>query len=159
MRARARTRISIPGIVALLALVGCGATGTRPPPTKAQFAVQADAVCRFEAEKLSRAAAFERAPVAAFSTVPRLIRQAVAIRELADARLEALRVPAGEAATIGRWLTARTVAATLQRDAAEAPAGQYPKATRDLDEALSRARALEHRLSEGHGFTICGKTG
>jgi hypothetical protein len=51
------------------------------------------------------------------------------------------------------------VAATLQRDAAEAPAGQYPKATRDLDEALFRARALEHRLGEGHGFTICGKTG
>ena len=158
MRASPRTCMCTPGVVALLALAGCGGTGTRPAPTRTQFAAQADAVCRFEAEKLSRAAAFERAPVAAFSTVPRLIRQAVAIRELADARLEALRVPAGEAGAIGRWLTARTVAATLQRDAAEAPAGQYPKATRDLNQALSRARELERRLSQGHGFTICGKT-
>ncbi len=158
MRARIRKSVCASGIVVLIALAGCGGTETGTAPTRAQFAAQADAVCRFEAEKLSRAAAFERAPVAAFSTVPRLIRQAVAIRELADARLEALRVPAGEAGAIGRWLTARTVAATLQRDAAEAPAGQYPKATRDLNRALERARALERHLSEGHGFTICGKT-
>ena len=155
MRARLRTCACTSGVVALLALAGCGGTGARTAPTRAQFAAQADAVCRFEAEKLSRAAAFEHAPVAAFSSVPRLIRQAVAIRELADSRLEALRVPAGQAAAIGRWLTARTVAATLQRDAAEAPAGQFPKATRDLDEALASARALERRLGEGHGFTIC----
>jgi hypothetical protein len=156
MRARARTHMLTPGIVALLALAGCGGGGAAP--TRAQFASRADAVCTFEAEKLSRAAAIERAPVSAFSTVPRLIRQAVAIRELADARLEALRPPAGQERAIERWLTARTVAATLQRDAAEAPAGQYPKATRDLDEALARAGALEQRLSEGHGFAICAKT-
>src|SRR5271166_4199629 len=138
MRARLRACIPAGGLVALLALSGCGGNRASPAPTRAQFAARADAVCRFEADKLARAATIEHAPLAAFGTVPRLIRQAVVIRELTDARLEALRVPAGEAGAIGRWLTARTVAATLQRDAAEAPAGQFPKATRDLDEARAR---------------------
>src|SRR5271165_5484584 len=100
MGARVRTCIPAPGLAALLALAGCGGTRASPAPTSAQFATRADAVCRFEAEKLSRAAAIEHAPVAAFSTVPRLIREAVAIRELTDTRLEALPAPAGEAGAI-----------------------------------------------------------
>jgi hypothetical protein len=145
------------GIVALLTLVGCGGAGAKPAPTKAQFTARADAICSFEARKLRRAAAFERAPVAAFSTVPRLIREAVVIREAANAKLESLHKPAGDGKAIENWLTARTVAGTLQRDAAEAPPGEYLTATRDVKEALARQRARERRLSESYGFMICGK--
>jgi hypothetical protein len=149
-------RIPTFGIVALLTLVGCG--GMAAGPTKAQYTARADAICAFENEKLHRAAAFEHAPVAAFSSVPRLIREAVAIRAVANAKLESLAKPAGEGATIEKWLTARTVQATLRRDVAEAPAREFPTAAKDVKEALDRASALERDLSQSYGFRICSAT-
>jgi hypothetical protein len=157
MRATVRNRVLTAPCLALLTLAGCGGAGPKPAPTKAQFTARADAICRAEAENLRRAAAFEHAPVAAFSTVPRLIREAVVLREAATGKLESLRKPAGDAKAIEQWITARTVQATLQRDAAEAPVGEYLKATRDVQAALARANALARRLSERYGFTICGK--
>lgn len=146
----------VSAVLALLTLAGCGGSST-PPPTKAQFRARAEAVCRREAQALRGAAAFERAPLAAFTSVPRLIRQAVALRELADSRLESLQEPAGEASAIQRWLTARTVAATLQRDAAEAPPGKFRAAATDLGEAVARAEALARRLSQGYGPIGCSE--
>ena len=149
------------GILALVTVVlaACGGAGGGPAPTRARFAARADAICRDELAKLRRAATIERAPLAAFTSVPRLIREAVVIQEAATASLEALRGPAGEAGEIRRWLTARTVASTLRRDAAEAPLHEYRAAVRRLQHTLERATARERRMSRAYGFRVCGATG
>jgi len=154
-----RHGLATPCACALITLAGCGAAGhSEPAPTRPQFIARADAICAFEQQKLRRAAVFERAPLVAFATNPRLIREAVAIRELVNAKLEALRKPKGEAARIATWLTARTVATTLAHDVAEAPVDEYPRATREVEEALSRARAAASALSRRYGFKICDTT-
>jgi hypothetical protein len=151
-------RMDIPGLgaIAVLALAGCGTTSAKSAPTKAQFTARADAICGYEEKKLRRAAAFDHASIASFSEVPRLIRQAVAIHEAATAKLESLSQPVGEAATITRWLTARTVATTLERDTAEAPSGKDLTAARDVREELGRARAFVGDLSRRYGLQVCG---
>jgi hypothetical protein len=155
-----RHRTSV-GILALLtvALAACGGARNGAAPTRARFTAQADAICRHELAKLRRAAAIERAPLAAFTSVRRLIREAIVIQEAATDRLEALREPNGDAAEIRSWLTSRTVTSTLRRDAAEAPLGAYPAAVKRLQHALERATALERRMSRAYGFRVCGTLG
>jgi len=151
-----RAGIPAVGVAVVLAVSGCGDASSTTAPTKAQFAARADAICSYEARKLRWAAAFERASLASFDEVPRLIRQAVAIHTAADAKLESLPKPSGEGAAITRWLTARTIASTLELDTAEAPVGRASVAARDIRSALARARALVHALSRRYGFRICG---
>jgi hypothetical protein len=149
-------------VVGLVGATGCGATRTKAGLTRAQFIGEADAVCRVEEVKLkyieSRAQALEGAPVASFRSVPRLIRKAVAIHEVANANLESLAQPPGETTAISKWLTARIVATTIALDAAEAPAGHDLIATRDLQRQLSRARALVRGLAHSYGFAVCDAT-
>jgi hypothetical protein len=153
-----RAGIPAVGLIALLALAGCGGAGSRTAPTKAQFTVRADAICRLESVKLHRAAAVDDTSLASFREIPRLIRRAVAIHGAANAKLEALPKPVGEDATITRWLTARTVATTLELDTAEAPAGADSIAATDIRIALDRARAAVRSLSHRYGFRVCGET-
>jgi hypothetical protein len=155
----------VPKYLALIAVVtfsgvtGCGVTRTKSGLTKAQFIAHADAICRVEEVELKyieqRAATLEGASVASFRSVPRLIRKAVAIHEVANAKLEALSQPPAETTAIGKWLTARIVATTIALDAAEAPAGHDLIATKDLQQQLSRAIALVRRLAHSYGFAVC----
>ena len=159
-RSPLRTGIRTPGLLALLAmalvaLAGCGAGKAKPAPTRAGFAAEADAICAWEGQKLARAAAYEQAPVQSFSEVPRLIRQAVVIREAADAKLEALRAPTGEATQIGRWLTARTVAGTFEHDLGEAPAREELTAGRDIREQFAKTDAYARTLAAREGLQGC----
>jgi hypothetical protein len=139
-----------------LALASCGAASPRPAPTKAAFIARADAVCSQETARLSGLRARERASSASPVDARRLIHQLVGIQEAATARLESLSQPAGEATTIARWLTARTVAATFELDTAEAPSGKGSVAGRDIRAALGRAIARVRDLSQSYGFRVCG---
>jgi hypothetical protein len=141
-------------ILAALALTGCGTAGAKTAISKAQFVARADAICRAEQAKLAyikrRAGAQSGVAV-----VPSLIRQKVAQSRLATARLESLHQPPGQAATIGRWLTARTVAATVASDVAEAPARKDATAVRDVVHELGKATVLEERLAGEYGLEVC----
>jgi hypothetical protein len=154
-----RGLILIAAVGLLAGSAGCGRTRTDPTLTRGQFIASADAICKVEEVKLNyieqRAATLEGASVASFRSVPRLIRKAVAIHEVTNAKLEALAQPPAETTAIGRWLTARIVASTIAFDAAEAPAGHDQIATRDLQQQLSRATALVRRLARSYGFAVC----
>jgi hypothetical protein len=151
--------LALVAVVGLVGATGCGVTRTKPGLTKAQFIAHADAICGVEDENLAyierRAATLEGASVASFRSVPRLIRKAVAIHEVTNAKLESLAEPPGEATAIAKWLTARIVATTVALDAAEAPAGHDLIATKDLQRQLSRAVALVRGLAHSYGFAVC----
>jgi hypothetical protein len=125
-------------------------------PSKPQFIVRADAICGSERRQLGRAATLGHPARARESELRRLTRQQASIRQAATMRLESLPQPAGEAAPIARWLTARTVSATFELDTAEAPAGEDSTAANDMRAALARARALVRELSSSYGFRVCG---
>jgi hypothetical protein len=125
-------------------------------PTKSQFIARADAICGSEEQRLKRAAALGHAASASDTEVRHLTRQLAAIHQDATTRIESLPQPAGEAAAIARWLTARTVAATFELDTAEAPADEDSTATNDMRAALARASALARELSRSYGFRVCG---
>jgi hypothetical protein len=154
-----RGLILLASVSLLAGLTGCGRTRIDPGLTKAQFIAAADGVCRVEDVKLNyihlRAAKLEGASLASFRSVPHLIRKAVAIHEVANAKLESLPQPVGDTTAIGNWLTARIVATTVAYDAAEAPAGHDLIATRDLQQQLTRAIALVQRLAHSYGFAVC----
>jgi hypothetical protein len=145
-------------IVVLLMLGACGSARTRADMTKARFIARADAICRAAEAKLTSirqlAAKLGRAPSA-----PSVLRQEVAAARLATARLESLPEPPGASEAIDRWLTARTVAATVASDAAEAPAGEARAAVRDVFEQLYAARARAGRLAREYGLEACGASG
>ena len=117
------------GLLAV-AVAACSSANTKAGVTKAQFIARADAVCRAEQEKLHRSLVREHTTAAALDFYPRVIRIAVAIHEAADAKLEALSEPPREVAPITRWLTARTIATTVEFDAAQATAQRIPAAAR-----------------------------
>jgi hypothetical protein len=150
--------LGIPGLgaIAALALAGCGAGGPGPAPTRAEFIARADAICRQETAKLSGLRARERASSASPVEARLQVHEVVGTQEAATARLESLSPPAGEATTIARWLTARTVAATFELDTAEAPRGEGSVAGRDIRAALRRAIARVRDLSQSYGFRVCG---
>jgi hypothetical protein len=144
------------GAIVALALSACGTSTPELAPTKAQFIVRADAICRSEEQRLKRAAALLQSASVSHSEVRHLTSQLSTIHQDATIRIESLPQPAGETATIARWLTARTVAATFELDTAEAPAGEDSTATNDMRAALVRASALVRELSSSYGFRVCG---
>jgi hypothetical protein len=154
--------VALIAVTGLIGMTGCGAVHTKAGLTRAQFIAAADAVCQVEEVKLNyieqRAATLEGASVASFRSVPRLIRKAVAIHEATNAKLESLAEPPGETTAIGKWLTARIVATTTGLDAAEAPAGHDPVATKDLQRQLSRSIARARGLAHAYGFAVCDAT-
>lgn len=151
--------LAVIAVLGLVGATGCGVTHTKAGLTRAQFIAAADGVCRIEDVKLNyihqRAATLEGATLASFRSVPHLIRKAVAIHEVANAKLESLPLPVGDTTAIGKWLTARIVATTVAYDAAEAPVGHEEIATRDLQQQLTRAIALVQRLARSYGFAVC----
>ena len=158
-RGRSRASHVLPlTIIAALMLGGCGTARTKADLTKAQFIAGADAICRTTEAKLAYirqlAAKLGRAP----SSAP-VMRQEVAAARLATARLESLPEPPGESGAIGRWLTARTVAATVASDAAEAPSGEDRAAVQDVFAELEVARARAERLARNYGLEACGASG
>jgi hypothetical protein len=154
--------LALIAVVGLAGATGCSVTHTEPGLTTARFIARADAICQAEDQKLTyiehRAGALEGASIASFRSVAPLIRKAVAVQEAANAKLESLPEPPRDTAAIQKWLTARTVAATVASDSAEAPAGQDLAAARDVQKELSRAIAHARDLARGYGFKVCGAT-
>lgn len=156
------TRLALIAVLGLVGATGCGVSHTKAGLSRTQFIARADALCRAEDQKLAyaehRAGALEGAPSASFRSVPRLIRIAVALHEAANARLESLPEPPGDTAVIGKWLTARTVATTVESDAAEAPAGKDVVAAKDVQKELTSVIARARHLAQAYGFKVCGAT-
>jgi hypothetical protein len=155
-----RASVLAAAILVVYASAGCGATRSGPAPTKAQFIARADAICRIEEKKFA-GVEFRSGvrSVALLRNFPRLIRKAAAIHEAGNAELESLPEPSGEAATIDRWLTARTVATTVESDLVEAPPGEEPAtAARALKGELKRTRDIARGLGRSYGLGVCGST-
>ena len=138
-----------------VALGGCSSANTERGVTKQQFVAGATAVCRAERQKLDGVAAEEHVSVAALSDDARLMRHAVAIHERADAKLESLPEPPSEASAIARLLTARTIATTLESDAAQALAKHLATAP-DVQRERIRRSAIAQSVARGYGLTACG---
>jgi hypothetical protein len=158
-RSRSRSSHVLPlTIIVALLLGACGTARTKADLTRAQFIARADAICRTTDAKLAYirqlAAKLGRAPSAA-----PVMRQEVAAARLATARLESLPEPPGESGAIGSWLTARTVAATVASDAAEAPSGEDRAAVKDVFAELEVARTRAERLARDYGLEACGASG
>jgi hypothetical protein len=133
----------------------CGASSAHAP-TRAEFAAAAEAICGHEQVKLVQIA--RRAPeLARAPTAAKLIRQQVAQSQLATTRLEDLRPPAGDGSAIKRWLTARTVAATVALDLAEAPLKGATRARVAVAGELARRRAQARSLAQIYGLRRCGE--
>jgi hypothetical protein len=145
------------GMIASGLATGCGATRTKRGLSRAQFIASADAVCRHEQAKLRFIADRARRLGQAISS-PRVIRQQAAQFQLATRRLEALAEPPGDAGAIKRWLTARTVAATVALDLAEAPAKGSATAVADVERELATSRARARGLALSYGFPVCSET-
>ena len=135
---------------------GCGSEGARRAKTRAQFVASASRVCRFEQDKL---AGIRRraAELALALSAPQVIRQQARQSQLATTRLQELPKPRADAPAIDRWLTARTVAATVALDLAEAPARGEATAVRDVVAELARVRAQARGLALGLGIRACGE--
>jgi hypothetical protein len=145
------------GVLAALSSAGCGTTRERHGVSRAQFIASANAVCGFEQTKLAyiegRARRLRRA-----DSTPAVIRQRAAQSQLATARLEALPEPPGDGRAIGQWLTARTVAATVALDLAEAPPTGDATAVSDVKAQLLTARSRAHALALAYGSQVCSAT-
>jgi len=138
--------------LAAVAATGCG--GAEHQPTHARFRARAEGICAIEGRKLayirSRARAHGLAPRAAA-----VLRKEAAASRAATEALEGLARPRGEGSEIKRWLTARTVAATIAIDLAEAPAGKDGAAVAAVAAELRRARARARALSGTFGGRAC----
>ena len=156
-RARRGAAVLLAGLLAGVCASGCGATRAKRGFSRAQFIASADAVCRFEQAKLASIAQRARRLGRALAA-PSVIRQQVAQSQLATARLEALPRPPADLRAIDRWLTARTVAATVALDLAEAPARGDAAAVRDVKGELARVRARARAMALGYGTRVCGET-
>jgi hypothetical protein len=144
------------GALAVACATGCGAA--RSAVSDSQFAVKANAICRHEQAKLAYVAARARL-LALAPQSPRVIRQQAAQSQLATERLQALARPAGEAAEIGRWLTARTVAATVALDLAEAPSHGEALAVADVRAQAARTLAQASTQAAALGLRACSEVG
>ena len=135
---------------------GCGSEDARRTKTRAQFIASASRVCSFEQDKL---AGIRRraAKLALALSAPQVIRQQARQSQLATTRLQELPKPRADAPAIDRWLTARTVAATVALDLAEAPARGEATAVRDVVAELARVRAQARGLALGLGIRACGE--
>ena len=154
---RRRSVVIAAGMLAGVLATGCGATRARRGLSHAQFIASADAVCRYEQAKLLYIADRTRRLGRAVTSPP-VIRQQVAQSQLATSRLGALAKPPGDAHEIETWLTARTVAATVAIDLAEAPARGDAIAVGDVRRELARTRARARGLALASGSEVCGET-
>jgi hypothetical protein len=145
-------------LLGALVVAGCGSSRERRPPTRPQFAAAAEAICRHERDKLAFIAARAR-PLGLAPRSPRVIRQQAAQSQLATTRLQALAQPAGEVPAIARWLTARTVAATVALDLAEAPARGEAVAVADVRAQAARTLAEASALAAALGLRTCSEVG
>jgi hypothetical protein len=145
------------GVLAALVAAGCATARGKLAPSKPQFIASADAVCLLEQDKLAfiaqRAGKLAQVPPA-----PLILRQQVAANQRATAKLESLTKPPADGGRITRWLTARTVAATVALDLAEAPRGHDARAVKDVIGELGRARARERGLAQAYGLRVCNAT-
>jgi hypothetical protein len=144
------------GALALACAAGCGSA--RPAVAPGQFAAKANAICRQEQVTLAYIAARARL-LGRPSQSPHAIRQRAAQSQAATARLQALEQPAGEANAIGRWLTARTVAATVALDLAEAPQHGDAVAVSDVRAQAARALGQAGAQAAALGIRTCSEVG
>jgi hypothetical protein len=145
------------GMLAGCSAAGCGTARPKRGVSRAQFIASADAVCRHEQGQLGVIAAWARSSRRTLSA-RRVIHGQVAQSRAATSLLEALAEPPGDESAIKRWLTARTVAATVAIDLAEAPTKRDAVAVADVRRELATTRARARSLAASYGSRVCGET-
>jgi hypothetical protein len=149
--------VLLAGLLAGAYAAGCGATRARRGLSRPQFIASADAVCRAEQAQLASITQEARRR-GRTTAAPSVIRRGVRQSRAATATLEALPQPPADVRAIARWLTARTVAATVALDLAEAPARGDVLAVNDVRGELVRVRARAHDLALAYGLRVCSET-
>lgn len=164
----------IAALVACIATAGCGGTTSTtsaitrtqgatatPPTTKAEFIAAGDAICRASdatieplKKRIKELEGESNASVA--KSLPPILRQAVASERASLAKLQSLPEPAGESATIAKWLTAESESVTDQSNFADALANEEGTAREAAQQDAEKAKALAHGLAQGYGFKVCG---
>jgi hypothetical protein len=137
-------------LIAGLALVGCAAERSSRSATLTGFVARARPICASEAEKLRYIRSRARL-VGAHG----VLRREAAAGQAATASLERLPRPVRATSQIERWFTARTVAATVAIDLAEAPAHGAERAASDVALELRRARGRADALALSLGARSC----
>jgi hypothetical protein len=137
--------LALLALAAISTLYGCG--DTKKTSSKAEYVAKANKVCAaLQAEM--RALALRRAPI------PVLQREAIAIKDKANAKLRAIPLPAA-AAIPSEWLHYREQAVTNGKRLNEAKAGTPARqvAERDYFQATLNAR----RVALAYGLSSCDK--
>lgn len=143
-------------------------------PTRAQYIAQADAVCTRENEQRAPLAREEKALTTQFRAVARsqgentaeaellpklapLWKREVALYRAGSAQLQALPVPPGDAATIGKIAVAEGDIAADTENVIEAVRQHETLTARTAKEAVQAKVKVRNALEQGYGFQVCGK--
>jgi len=158
---------------AMMAAAGCGSTSAQPsahvgtstaaaaPPgaTRAQFLVAANGICRglhSQQEPLNaRAQALTQDTPAARRALAALLRRSVTFGRAADAKLQGLSRPPGEATVIGRLVSGYEHEAAEVAAYAESLTKLEPEKQRFASGALEGTTATDRKLAESLGLKGC----
>jgi hypothetical protein len=129
--------------------------------TRAQFIVQADAVCQAAGQATERVRRMlvrvqreARAPTS--ESFPPILRGLIASERAAVTKLQSLPQPAGDATTIARWLEAVRQAIVDQKNVTDALAKGEAAALRAASRAANDAKTRARSSAKRYGFRICG---
>jgi hypothetical protein len=138
------------------------ATVGAPPPAKAQFIAQADAVCREARASLAQFQSQTRALTAlgdtpkAFALAAVLFRRVQALEQGELSRLRALPLPAGDTSAVTNYLDQGAKSVALIGTLADAFAKGDRTAIANVERDGARLSATAKGLAQGYGFKVCG---
>jgi hypothetical protein len=141
------------------------ATAT-PTPTRALYIARADTICRtlksqqapLEARVHTLNGSSENSP-SNYKELASLLRQSVRFARSADAELQALPAPPGDAATIEKLLAGYSEEAKDATNFADALTREERGAWEAAERALAKTLALDRGLAQGYGLKVCGTAG
>ena len=144
----------------VLAVSGCG-SGTKTTPTLAQFAAQANEICvTLTAQQESIEARFRGLERAGWSTnkaSAALWRESVLVSRVADAKVDGLRRPPSQAATIAQLVVGYFEEAADENNISNAYASQDVAAAQVAGQAFLRLAKRDAAVARTRGMTDCAK--
>lgn len=156
-------RIMLAIIVAgSVVVAGCGgssatkSTGTSSTvkgTDRASYIAKADALCK--SANARQEALRKRSLGLAVAKLPPVLKEQAGIAASLSADLGRLTPPAGDAATVGRFVKSVSQLAVYSRAVANSIAAQHDFAARALAGKLTVARQQEKLLGQGYGYKTC----
>jgi hypothetical protein len=160
-----------------MAAAGCGSPGTpsagvhagtsagtpTPGATTAHFIAAADTICRaLHSQQLplnARVQALTQDTAAARVQLQALLRQSVTFARAADAKLQALPRPPGDATAIDKLLTGYDQEAAEVASLADSLTKEEPEKQRFASGSLERTTASDRKLAQSLGMKACAASG